>query len=337
MPQNPKVQTKRKQALKTYYKVYKSVKKFAEKNDLQWSVKEVREFTKNNVYPDFKGEKSYQVRVRDIKAVIQTQLQAQNPPPTPIIEGVQSSQIYYNPLLISPSRTTGILWFDIDDYLSVDLFSEVSPLDLRVEVNAGEYGSTGIFDLLNYQYEFTGLNEIIESIRESLEDDSEPEWVGQPVVREGFTDDGQTDSYFLRFTLYIGGNEVPPTFTAEISTTEIPLPQETLEQRRARRKEITLAKKERAKVRRQAMKEKEARKRPRPTKKEKPTLEPKTSQETRTKNVQEALEREKEMLAESERLFREGILTKEEFTAERKEIMATTKLAISKFKDGGVV
>jgi len=334
MPRNPKVQTKRKQALKTYNKVYKAVKKFAQKNDLQWSIKEVRDFTKKKVYPDFKGEKSYQVRIRDIKAVIQTQLQA----PTPTeVEGVQSSQIYYNPLLISPSRTTGILWFDLDDYLSVDLISEVSPMDLRVEVNAGEYGSTGIFDLLNYQYEFTGVNEIIESIRESLEDDSEPEWVGQPVIRQGFTDDGQTDSYFLRFTLYIGGKEITPTFTAEVSTTEIPLPQETLEERRARRKEITLRKKELAKVRRQAMKEKEARKRQRPTKKEKPTLEPKTSQETRSKNVQEALEREKEMLAESERLFREGILTKKEFIAERKEIMATTKIAISKFKDGGVV
>jgi hypothetical protein len=334
MPRNPKVQTKRKQALKTYNKVYKAVKKFAQKNDLQWSIKEIRDFTKKKVYPDFKGEKSYQVRVRDIKAVIQTQLQ--EPIPSSV-QGVQSSQIYYNPLLISPSRTTGILWFDIDDYLSVDLRSEVEPMDLRVEVNAGEYGSTGIFDLLNYQYEFTGVNEIIESIRESLEDDSEPEWVGQPVIRQGFTDDGQTDSYFLRFTLYIGGKEIPPTFTAEVSTTEIPLPQETLEERRARRKEITLRKKELAKVRRQAMKEKEARKRPRPTKKEKPTLEPKTSQETRSKNVQEALEREKEMLADAERLFREGILTKKEFIAERKEIMATTKLAISKFKDGGVV
>jgi hypothetical protein len=334
MPRNPKVQTKRKQALKTYNKVYKAVKKFAQKNDLQWSIKEIRDFTKKKVYPDFKGEKSYQVRVRDIKSVIQTQLQE----PTPSsVQGVQSSQIYYNPLLISPSRTTGILWFDLDDYLSVDLRSEVEPMDLRVEVNAGEYGSTGIFDLLNYQYEFTGVNEIIESIRESLEDDSEPEWVGQPVIRQGFTDDGQTDSYFLRFTLYIGGKEIPPTFTAEVSTTEIPLPQETLEERRARRKEITLRKKELAKVRRQAMKEKEARKRPRPTKKEKPTLEPKTSQETRSKNVQEALEREKEMLADAERLFREGILTKKEFIAERKEIMATTKLAISKFKDGGVV
>jgi hypothetical protein len=334
MPRNPKVQTKRKQALKTYNKVYKAVKKFAQKNDLQWSIKEIRDFTKKKVYPDFKGEKSYQVRVRDIKAVIQTQLQ--EPIPSSV-QGVQSSQIYYNPLLISPSRTTGILWFDIDDYLSVDLRSEVEPMDLRVEVNAGEYGSTGIFDLLNYQYEFTGVNEIIESIRESLEDDSEPEWVGQPVIRQGFTDDGQTDSYFLRFTLYIGGKEIPPTFTAEVSTTEIPLPQETLEERRARRKEITLRKKELAKVRRQAMKEKEARKRPRPTKKEKPTLEPKTSQETRSKNVQEALEREKEMLSDAERLFREGILTKKEFIAERKEIMATTKLAISKFKDGGVV
>ena len=334
MPQKSKGQKKRQQALKTYNKVYKAVKKYVTKNELEWSTKEVRDFTKNKVYPDFKGEKSYQVKVRDIKAVINLQLQ---PAPTTTTEGVQSSTIYYNPLLISPSRTTGILWFDLDDYLSVDLFSEVSPLDLRVEINAGEYGSTGLFDLLSYQYELIGLNEIIENIRTSLEDDSEPEWVGQPVVRQGFTDDGQTDSYYLRFTLYIGGQEITPTTQAEVSTTEIPLPEETLEERRARRKEITLKKKELAKVRRQAQKEKEARKRPRPTKKEKPTTEPKVDQVQRSKNVQDALQIEKEKLAESERLFDKGLLTKKEFIAERKMIMETTQLAISKFKDGGVV
>jgi len=50
-----------------------------------------------------------------------------------------------------------------------------------------------------------------------------------------------------------------------------------------------------------------------------------------------ALAIEKEKLAESERLFDKGILTKDEFKAERKMIMETTQLAISKFKDGGVV
>lgn len=336
MPQNRKKNKNRNRALKTYQKVYKNVKKYAEKQNLEWTPKEIRKFTRESVYPDFKGEKHYNVRVRDIKSVIELGLK-KTTPTTPQAQPQQSSTLYYNPLLISPSRTTGILWFDLDDYLAVDLKSEVDPLDLRVEVNAGEYGSTGIFDLLSYQYELNGLNEIIESIRTSLEDDSEPEWVGTPVVRKGFSDDGKTDSYFLRFTLYINGQEVTPTETAEISTTSIPLPEETLEERRKRRKEITLKKKELAKVRRQALKEKEARKRPRPTKKEKPTTEPKAVQETRSKNVQEALQREKEMLADAERLFREGILTKKEFIAERKEIMETTKLAISKFKDGGVI
>ena len=46
---------------------------------------------------------------------------------------------------------------------------------------------------------------------------------------------------------------------------------------------------------------------------------------------------EKEKLAESERLLDKCLLTKKEFIAERKMIMETTQLAISKFKDGGVV
>jgi len=207
MPRNPKVQTKRKQALKTYNKVYKAVKKFAQKNDLQWSIKEVRDFTKKKVYPDFKGEKSYQVRIRDIKAVIQTQLQA----PTPTeVEGVQSSQIYYNPLLISPSRTTGILWFGLDDYLSVDLRSEVEPMDLRVEVNAGEYGSTGMFNTDNYNYYSNGVRDIVETIREEFGNESEdaPIFNGVVKLKENQKNKGKFENYFVEYILYIDDEPV---------------------------------------------------------------------------------------------------------------------------------
>jgi hypothetical protein len=336
MPKNPSTQVRKKLGLRAYNKLYKAVKKYAKKNELGWDVKKVREFTKEKVQPEFKGERDYDIRVADIVSIIELNLKpsgGSNAVPIP-----NEADNYYNPLLISPTFTTGILWFDLDDYLSVQLKGEVLPKDLRFEINGGEdYGATGIIDILSYEYNLSGVHDIVENVRASIGDESEPEWVGTPVVRPNFQDDGQTDSYYLRFTLYVNGIETPPTIPAEVSTAQIPVTQETIEERRAKRKAVTLRKKELAKQRRQAKKEKEARKRPRPTKKEKPTTEPKIDQVERSKNVQMALQQEKEKLAESERLFKEGLLTKKQFLKEREMIMQTTQLAISKFKDGGVL
>lgn len=336
MPKNPSTKVRRSLGLRAYNKLYKAVKKYAKKNELGWDVKKVREFTKENVQPEFIGERDYDIRVADIVSIIELKLKpsgGSNAVPIP-----NEADNYYNPLLISPTFTTGILWFDLDDYLSVQLKGEVLPKDLRFEINGGEdYGATGIIDILGYEYNLSGVHDIVENVRASIGDESEPEWVGTPVVRPNFQDDGQTDSYYLRFTLYVNGIETPPTVPAEVSTAQVPVTEETIAERRAKRKAVTERKKELAKQRRQAKKEKEARKRPRPTKKEKATTEPKIDQVERSKNVQLALAMEKEKLAESERLFDKGILTKEEFKAERKLIMETTQLAISKFKDGGVI
>lgn len=328
--QSPKIARAR--ATKLYAKLVRSTTKYSKKNGLEWDVDEVRKFVSKNVYPKFKGLSKSKVLVRDINAQIENVLNA----PTPVVPQEPKGN-YFNPLLVPPSSTSGILWFDIDDYLSVDLLGEVTPLDLRVEVNGGEYGNTDIFDLSSYEYFSVGIHDIIENIRAVLDNDSEPEWVGVPVVRQGFSDDGDADSYFLRFTLYVNGQEVPPTEPLEVSTKEIPVTTETLEERRAKRKQVTLRKKELAKIRRTKEKEKEARKRPRPTKKETPTKLTQKDQKERSKNIAQAMEREKELLADSERLYREGILTKKEFIAERKEIMETTRLAISKFEKGGEV
>lgn len=336
MPKNPSTNVRKKLGLRAYNKLYKAVKKYSNKNELNWNVKTIREFTKEKVQPEFKGERDYDIRVADIVSIIELNLKpsgGSNAVPVP-----DEASDYFNPLLISPTFTTGILWFDLDDYLSVQLKGEVLPKDLRFEINGGEdYGATGIIDILSYEYHSSGVHDIVENVRGSIGDESEPEWVGTPVVRPNFQDDGQTDSYYLRFTLYVNGIETPPTVPAETSTAQIPVTEETIAERRARRKEITLRKKELAKLRRQAKKEKEARKRPRPTKKEKPTTEPKVDQVERSKNVQMALAAEKEKLAESERLFDKGILSKKQFIEERKLIMETTQLAISKFKDGGVI
>jgi 16S rRNA G527 N7-methylase RsmG len=55
----------------------------------------------------------------------------------------------------------------------------------------------------------------------------------------------------------------------------------------------------------------------------------------RAENINRQMMTQAELLADSERLFREGILTREEFLAERKLIMQQTQTAISKFEKGG--
>ena len=193
--------------------------------------------------PVFRGLNPRDVKVKDIRELVADLLKT-----TPTIQ-------YYNPLFIPIGDITGIMWADLDDYLDVDLRAIVDNQPLRVDINAGVYGSTGVFNLQDYQYEATQVNEIYEGIREVVDNDSNAEWNGRVMVRKGFQDDGNAESYFLQFVLNAGGQEIEPTDTFEESI-GVEIPKETQEQRRARLKGVIARKKELAQERRKKQKEK---------------------------------------------------------------------------------
>jgi hypothetical protein len=228
------------------------------------------------------------------------------------------------------------MWADLDDYLDVDLRAVVNNQPLRIEINAGQFGSTGIFNLQDYQYEATQVNEIYEGIREVIDNDSNAEWNGRVMVRKGFTDDGNPDSYFLQLVLSANGAEIPPTETLEESI-GIELPKETQEQRRARLKDIIARKKELASVRRKKLKEKTMRQRERPKKKEAPATEVLSEALQRQENIKEIMATQEKLLEKADAYFEKGIYDAQELKARIKEITDQTNLALSKFKRGGEI
>ena len=314
---------KLRRASKLYQKVRKNTQKELERRGQPLKGKELTSFVRDKVYGEFKGLSPNEVRIADINDAVERAVTG---------TGILQTGEFFNPLAIPETLISGIFWFDIDNFIEVDLTAETGGKNLRLEVNAGEYGSTGIIELSEYTYEGSGLAEIIEQVREFVEDDSEPYWEGEARVRPRLKDDGSPDSYFLQFTLYVNGTQVAPSATFE-EPAPIGKIEETIEERRKKRREIVKRRKELAKQKREKAKKKEAKMRKRPTKKE-PA---KAEAPERAKNVQEALDRQERLLKDSKDLFDAGILTKKEFIAERKAIIEQTNKAIEKFKRGGEI
>ena len=302
-------------------------------NKLEYTDKGLKKFVKTNVLPVFRGLNPRDVRVKDIRELVKESLGYGGTE----LEGIgDTTTQFFNPLFIDIGEYTGIMWADLDDYLDVDLRAVVDNKPLRVEVNVGEYGSTGVFNLQDYQYEATGINEIYEGIRTVLENDSTPEYNGEVMVRKGKQDDGRADSYILQFTLYVNGVQIPPTETLDESK-GIEVPKETQAQRRARLKDIIARKKELAAQKRKKQKEKLMRQRERPKAKEAPATEDKSEALERQKNVLSVLEYQKELIAEAKQNYKDEIYDKAEYKERLKEISAQTDLALSKFRRGGEI
>lgn len=329
-------------ASKLYQKVRKTVSKELEKQEKPLKGKDLTAFIKEKIYPEYKGLSSREVKIADIRDSVNRALTGSN---------IINIGDFINPLSIPITLLSGVFWFDLDNFIDVDLTAETGGKNLRFEVNAGEYGSTGIIELSQYTYEGSGLRDIIESVRDYIqgempENESEPYWEGEVRVRPNMQDDGRPDSYFIQFTLFVGGQQIPPSQTFEEAQPMV-LSEETLEERRARRREIVKRRKELAKQKREKARKKDIRGRDRPTVKTTPKEEQKKkeSQATvapkfdkrRADNIQKALDRQERLLADSKALFDSKVLTKKEFLAERATIIAQTTAAIDKFKRGGQI
>jgi hypothetical protein len=190
-------------------------------------------------------------------------------------------------------------------------------------------------NIKEYEFYTSGLQQIYEDIRGELENTSDAEWSGIAVLRDGYKDDGKTDSYYLRFTLFINGQEIPPSMEQEVGTSKVDFG--TFEDRKKKRKAVITKQKDLAQKRKELEKQKKIKETFLPTKKVRKSETPDNLKiaQMRGDNIQNALKEQRELLADSERLFKEGIFTKEEFIAERKQIMETYKEAIKRFEKGG--
>lgn len=332
------------QSTKLYQKVRRATAREFKKRKIEITNQELTLFIKEKVYPDFKGLNSREVKVKDIREFVGEQ-----------IEGKEESN-FYNPLLLSiielsglgEANLLGIDWWSANDYVQEELTAATTPFNLRFEFNGGiGFGSTGIIELLGFDYVASGLQGIIENIREDVDDKSGPVWNARVLVRKGFKDDGKADSYFLQFYLTIDEVEVPVTETIEEVTFEIQVPQLTLAERRKKRAEFIKKKKDIGRQRKQLEREKKMRTRPRPAKKEEAKEKEKPKKEApkevtendlkRQDNIDKLFERQEKRLAEVKQDFKDKIFTKKEYLERIKSIEEQTNIALSKFGQGGTV
>ena len=72
-----------------------------------------------------------------------------------------------------------------------------------VKVNAGEYGETKVFNTRNYEYNKSGVRDIIENVRPLAENTSALDFSGYQKLRSGKKNDGTPENYYIEFILNI--------------------------------------------------------------------------------------------------------------------------------------
>lgn len=150
----------------------------------QLSVQQRRDYVSENLYPQYKGTHPRRVGVKAINVSV-FQLLETIPPK-------EGCDVNY----ISPSVYAEVGWFDIDDFIS-----NVLPKCIYIRVDAGDLGTTKIFNTLNYDYTRSGVRKIYENIREALENGSNAYFTGVKKLKRGKPNDGTAENYFIDFIL----------------------------------------------------------------------------------------------------------------------------------------
>lgn len=181
--------------------------------DRKLSIKERRQLIKDRIYPEFFGASSSRVAKSAIQGMI-TQVLDTIPPK-------EACDVNY----ISPSVYANIGWFELDDFIM-----SVLPDCIYIRIDAGRFGKTRIFNTRNYNYTRNGVKQIVENIREQVENDSSVDisFTGFKKLRKGKTNDGTPENYFIDFIVVINGEA-----SREIDPVIYDLPKE--EKKKARR------------------------------------------------------------------------------------------------------
>ena len=245
-----------------------------------------RKIVSQDLYPKFK--QSAKVSIREVRKDIRGIIKAL--PPVEIC----------NPLYLSEAYLAFVEYYEIDNHIK-----RVLPECLDVRINAGNFGMTKIFNTSNYSYYTNGVQKIIESIRQEVENNSGRAYFSGIVkLKPRKKDNGQGENYFVDYVLYL--NDEPE---ADDEGTDFRLPNR--EQNKVERVKDFLVEKFK-------ILEKEKRKRKRQAKKkaiEKKQLEPKEQKKIANKAIQNAI-------ASLRLLLKNKIITKSEFEAQKANLIS---------------
>ena len=157
------------------------------------SLSDRRKYIKEKIYPQFKGTDKTKVSVKDIRKEIVGVLDTIVPK-----EGCDVN-------FISPSIVANVGWFELDDFIR-----DVLPACIYISIDAGDFGKTKIFNTLNYNYTKNGVKNIVDNIRDFVNNDSgvDVTFTGQKKLRKGKTNDGTPENYYIEFILVINSHPI---------------------------------------------------------------------------------------------------------------------------------
>ena len=162
--------------------------------DKQLSIQERRKVVSAELYPQFKGTHPYRVGVKRIKESVDK-----------FYERVIPSEASEDVNLISPSVYDDVAWFELDNYIR-----EVLPKGIFIRVDAGDLGTTKIFNTSKYKYKQSGVYKISENIRKKVKNDSDAHFTGVKKLRDKKPNNGNPKNYFIDFILVVGLTAIKP-------------------------------------------------------------------------------------------------------------------------------
>lgn len=182
----------KKKGITLYNKILKEFTKVNNKLPIerQLSIADRRKYIKEVLLPKYKGTSPNRLAVKTINTAIFDILDSIPP------------QVGCDVNLLSPSVYADIGFFELDDYIL-----NVLPKCIYIRIDAQQYGKTKIFNTLNYNYTKSGVKEIVDNIREVVNNNSglDISVTGVKKLKKGKTNDGTPDNYFLDFILVING------------------------------------------------------------------------------------------------------------------------------------
>lgn len=295
--------SKRTLANKLFAKIVRSTRKYFEKQGQSMSYREAQRYVSENLYPLFKGQKHYKVRVKDIIKAIE---QIQKP------SSSKKKQICGDVFNVPLGDISDINWWDIEEALL-----NIDPI-VNARLNTQGTSFTTSIKTVSEIVTDAETKDLISEIRAAEQNLSGRTWVGLRKLKPNAQDDGSPCSYFIDFVLSDENGEVDESEAIDRGQAE--LSEEELQRKEARAKEVQ-------RLLRERKKKKGAKKRARPQQKTAKVSAPEGESTKSDAPRIEALNRTLELLRKD---FDDGILTKAEYKKDRAKI-------ISRFEKGGEI
>ena len=262
--------------------------------DRKLSISDRRRYIREKIYPQYKGMSPSRVGIKainkDILGVLET------------IIPQEGCDVNY----ISPSITADVSWFELDDFIS-----SVLPKCIFIRIDASDFGTTRIFNTLNYNYSRNGVKKIVDNIRDFVNNDSgvDVSFTGVKKVKKGRANDGTPENYYIEFILVVNSEpqstidpikfDVPKSEKKKVTSVKNAI--------LSRVKELNLKKKRRKNARKSAIKD--IQKIKNINKRVKQSRNPETKAKLFDQKIKEYNKMEKKL----ERALRKGNLTQEQY------------------------